>query len=172
MEDNYSFRNKMESSVISYIEQIWDCQFAATNHEEGSLGMYSPIDGVIVKDGKLKAVVENRNRKETFDQVKNWGGILINYDKLVKGIEISKQLGVPFLFIVHFFNEGKLVLWEIVDKDGMISPLQITNKVAQKNLSEGVDVKKRRNVALLNNDSAKVITNKIINNYGKEAREG
>lgn len=158
MQDNYQYRLGLEQKVIAYLEEKWESTFVATEHEEGTRASYAPIDGFFIREGKLKSVIENRNRKESWEDVKRWGGIMINYDKLIKGVEIAQMLGVPFLFVVYFFNDGLLMYWKLVDENGHIcTEIKLMSKLAQKNLKEGSEVKKKRNVGILSNNGAIVI---------------
>lgn len=156
--DDYNFRLRMEKFVIEFLEVKWESTFVATEHEVGKRGSYAPVDGFFIREGKLKSIIENRNRKESWSDVQKWGGILINYDKLVKGISIAQMLGVSFLFVVYFFNDNILIYWKLVDEDGMISTeIVLKRKLAQKSLQDGVNVKKERNVGILSNKDAIII---------------
>lgn len=151
--DDLEFRLELENKVIKFLEEKWKCTFIHTEKDFNKSGSYCPIDGFMIRDNKLVAIVENRSRKEKLGDVKGWGGILINYDKLGKAIHLSQMLKIPFFFIAYFFNDDILVGWEVVNKDGLIEcEMTLKKKIAQDNLMGGVDKKKERNVAILNNE--------------------
>jgi hypothetical protein len=152
--DDLEFRLELENKVIKFLEEKWNCTFIHKEKDFTKSASYSPIDGFMIRDNKLVAMIENRSRKEKLSDIKSWGGILINYDKLKKAIELSQTLRVPFFFVAYFFNDGIVVGWEIVNKDGMIEcEMTLKRKLAQDNLLGGTDKKKERNVAILSNNA-------------------
>lgn len=152
--DDLEFRLELENKVICFLEEKWNCKFVHTEKDFTKSASYSPIDGFMIRDNKLVAMIENRSRKEKLSDVKGWGGILINYEKLKKAIELSQMLRVPFFFVAYFFNDGVVVAWEVVNKDGMIEcEMVLKRKLAQDNLLGGTEKKKERNVAILSNNN-------------------
>lgn len=160
--DNYDFRLEMEREVVKFLEEKWSCSFIETERDSKKWGASCPVDGFMVRDKKMVAMIENRNRKESLEFVVKCGGILINYDKLNKAITLSQTLKIPFFFVAYFFNDDKLVYWKVVNEDGLIdTEIKLTRKLAQDNLEGGTEKKRERNVGILSNEGMKHIASDI-----------
>ena len=160
--DSVLFRNKLELDLVKILESKWNCKFVHTVKEVGTWGFYSAIDGFMFRDNienrTIVSLIENRTRKETIEQIVNLGGIFINYEKFEKIVQLSENLRVPTIFVAYFFNEKptpQIRYWEIVDKLGNIIEHKKEYKLAQDTLEKGVDIKKERWVAILDNEAMK-----------------
>ncbi len=82
----------------------------------------SPFDGVIIKDGWVKAAYEvrTRNAKIEENQLMYWGKpfetILITAEKIDTCVKIAASLYLPFHLIIVFTNTT--LLWEVSDCNG------------------------------------------------------
>ncbi|MEM4271225.1 MAG: hypothetical protein QXO70_03990 [Candidatus Pacearchaeota archaeon] len=64
IKDNLDFRIELEEFVIEYLEKKWNCTFVHTEKDSTKSASYSPIDGFMIRDKKIVAMIENRSRKE------------------------------------------------------------------------------------------------------------
>jgi hypothetical protein len=109
---------KKQEKVSDIIAKEWGVETIGFGEDD------SPTDKLLVKEGVLKAVVEIKVRESAGKHKFDWkylerqGSYLVTHDKILKGIELSKLLRVPFFLIVDMVHEDFLVYWKITDKKG------------------------------------------------------
>jgi hypothetical protein len=99
----------------------------------------SDIDGFLIKKGVIAAVFESKCRNATIAQMKNWGNEwLVTYDKLIRGIEVSKSLCVPFIGMLYLVDSEVGLSVRIADKYGNIIPkIRLERTETQKTINGG-----------------------------------
>jgi hypothetical protein len=99
----------------------------------------SDIDGLIIKQGVIAAVFESKCRNATISQMHNWGNEwLVTYDKLIRGIEVSKSLCVPFVGMLYLVDSNVGLSVRIADKFGNIIPkIRLERTETQRTINGG-----------------------------------
>ena len=145
---DYQIRMSLESEICEHLSKAWDAKHIKTKQSK-----YCAVDCLFVKDSKFVAICEIRTRRDSWEDVKRWGGLLMNQIKLNNAVELSRQFGVPFLFVAYFIKDNLLMYWKVTDENGKYCiEMQLTSKEAQKNIASGNNVKMIRNVILLPNN--------------------
>lgn len=138
-------RLDLETKIIDFIEQHWNVESIRTQESK-----YCPIDFFMTKDKQVRAICEVRTRADSFEDVKKWGGMFLNYRKLSTALKMSKQLQLPFLFIAYFMKDNLLVYWKITDDSGLIQvEMTLTSRSAQDNIEGGNEKKRVRNLVMI-----------------------
>ena len=138
-------RLDLETKIIDFIGQHWNVESIRTQQSK-----YCPVDFFMTKDKQVRAICEVRTRADSFDDVKKWGGMFLNYRKLSTALKMSKQLQLPFLFIAYFIKDNQLVYWKITDDSGFIQvEMTLTSRSAQDNIEGGNEKKRVRNLVMI-----------------------
>ena len=141
-------RLELETKIIEFIQQHWNVESIRTQQSK-----YCPVDFFMTKDKQVRAICEVRTRADSFDDVKKWGGMFLNYRKLSTALKMSKQLQLPFLFIAYFMKDNLLVYWKITDDSGLIQvEMTLTSRSAQDNIEGGNEKKRVRNLVMIQTD--------------------
>lgn len=123
-----------------------------------------PVDIVISKSeyGKLRVVgvAEIKSREDagalpiTLDYIER-NGYLITHEKLLSGIEIAKQLRVPYYLVVRLIRENRMLIWKVTDEDGNeVLTYELRNTWTQKTCNGGRAIREN---AYLSATDAKII---------------
>lgn len=114
------------------------------------------IDGFVVKDGTIVAVLENKCRNMTTDILQKFGNEwLVTYEKIAKGADVAKRLRVPFVGALYLIPDNKVLLVTIADKMGNLLPrIRIQRSKTQETINGGEIV---RTNAYISMDGAKEI---------------
>ena len=73
----------------------------------------APIDRVFTRDGKVVALAEIKSREMSLDELREYGSYLVTYKKILMGVGIAQELGVPFFLFVRLLKSGQIVYWQI-----------------------------------------------------------
>lgn len=65
----------------------------------------SAVDRFVVVNGRLRAALEIKTRKETAEQVRNYGGLMLKHRKLTELRQLAALLNVP-VRVVFAFESG------------------------------------------------------------------
>jgi hypothetical protein len=126
----------MEEQMIEYIQEKWNCVIAKTS-------TFCLVDGILIRDNQIKGIIELKNRNHTYEQMLQFSTLLISFDKIKKGVELSEILSVPF-YVVMRTSDNIYLYWEICD-NGMFS---IGMKLDHKETNKRTEI---------NNDGSKAI---------------
>ena len=138
-------RLELETKIIYFIQQHWNVESIRTQQSK-----FCPVDFFMAKDKQVRAICEVRTRADSFEDVKKWGGMFLNYRKLSTALKMSKQLQLPFLFIAYFMKDNLLVYWKITDNSGLIQvEMTLTSRSAQDNIEGGNQKKRVRNLVMI-----------------------
>ena len=138
-------RLDLEKKIIDFIQSHWNVESIRTQQSK-----YCPVDFFMTKDKQVRAICEVRTRADSFEDVKKWGGMFLNYRKLSTALKMSKQLQLPFLFIAYFMKDNLLVYWKITDDSGLIQvEMTLTSRSAQDNIEGGNEKKRVRNLVMI-----------------------
>ena len=138
-------RLELETKIIYFIQQHWNVESIRTQQSK-----FCPVDFFMAKDKQVRAICEVRTRGDSFEDVKKWGGMFLNYRKLSTALKMSKQLQLPFLFIAYFMKDNLLVYWKITDNSGLIQvEMTLTSRSAQDNIEGGNQKKRVRNLVMI-----------------------
>ena len=97
--------------MIEYIEDKWNCKIAKTS-------TFCLLDGIMIRNNKIIGILELKNRNSTQEQMLQFDTLLISFDKITKGVELSKILSVPFYVVIRTFDNVYLY-WRICDDNGL-----------------------------------------------------
>lgn len=110
--------------------EIWHKHMPDFKYIHTPASMPADIDGLLIKAGGLKGIVEVKCRVSmTVDAfAKNFKSEwLVTFDKIVRCIKVSDALQVPFIGFLYFPHE-KTLLYKTIYKPG--KGLQVEMKVA------------------------------------------
>lgn len=114
----------MEDEMIRYIEGKWKCSIVKTSQ-------FCLVDGLLLRDGQIKGIIELKSRKNTYDQMIQFDSLLISYAKIKAGVQMSELLNVPF-YVAIKTSDDVYLYWEISDNGiysiGMSLDYKETNK--------------------------------------------
>ena len=100
------------------------------------------IDGVIIKDNTVYAVVETKSRPSlTYDHLVNKFGnkILITAQKIEDGVIAAQLLHVPFVIFMYLVPDQILLILKIwTPKDGFIVPMECKVTETKRTVNGGV----------------------------------
>lgn len=111
------------------------------------------IDGVLIKNNAVIAVVETKCRRMDYDTFtrtfeNEW---LITFDKLLDGRKIARDLRVPFVGMLYLVDSDTLLSQRIADENGdWALPMRIKQTETQKTVNGGVVVRTNAYVKLTN----------------------
>jgi hypothetical protein len=100
----------MEEQMIEYIEEKWKCKIVPTS-------TFCLIDGIVVQDNVIKGIIELKSRNSTYEQRVQFDTLLITFDKIKMGIDMSRMLSVPF-YVAIKTSDDIYLYWEICN-DGI-----------------------------------------------------
>lgn len=90
-----------------------------------------PIDGFIIEGNDITAIFEGKARQAGYKDGnmeyggRNYSEYLVTTDKLNKGIELAKQMGINFYLIVLMQHTNHLLVFEIFNiKKNEVIPFQ------------------------------------------------
>lgn len=90
------------------------CQITHTEPEK--LPPLSAMDYLIKDFGDIRFGIEIKTRKETVEQVKKYGGLILKYRKYEELLHIGGLLNIPTYVLFAFENsEGDLLLLNVED---------------------------------------------------------
>lgn len=84
-------------------------KFKCSGMEPG--GDDSVIDRLFFRDNKLCAAAEIKSREMSMEDLRGYGSYLVTYEKLLRGVAIAHELGVPYFLIVRLLKSGTIVFW-------------------------------------------------------------
>lgn len=121
--------------------KIWHKHYPHLQYNETPNNKPSDIDGVITKKGAVYAISEIKCRVSmTLRDFEDWYDAewLVTFDKITRGITLSKALQVPFVGFLYFPVEGVLLVQKIYDPDnGMEVVMQIRRTQTQATVNGG-----------------------------------
>lgn len=151
--------NKGQESAtqeINMIQVIGDLypkfQFITTDKSKPA-----DVDGVLIHDGQIKAVVESKCRNASLDDLRGsfkneW---LVTYEKLTKGCALAKSLCVPFVGFLYLIKSESILSVQISDEHGVFLPsIRIDRTKTQATINGGLVVRANAFIHMAN---AKVI---------------
>lgn len=103
---------------------------------------YAAIDGIASKNGEVTHIVEFKSRNESFESMERFQTYLISYDKVLKGIEISRMMCVPFILIVYLIRDGIIIGVELGDEYGVGVPMEIQETRTQRSIDGGEAIRR------------------------------
>lgn len=68
---------------------------------------------------EIKTRLMAQDKPLTVKYLKDNGGYLVTYEKLLNGVEASSMLSVPFFLIVRIVHENIILIWKISDENGV-----------------------------------------------------
>jgi len=117
-----------ELEVVDYLKEKWKCHI-----EYSGLNVFSKIDGFIFKNSELKGICEIKCRRQGLSWMKDYKSIIISYNKIQMGADLSRLLGVKYLVIIETC-EKSLIVFEITDTKGnIVCPMNIRYRELDKN---------------------------------------
>jgi hypothetical protein len=130
-----------EISAIQTICTIWNCDYVFTDKE---FKYQSAFDGMFIRDNTIKGVFEVKTRTQTYSWFKDYKSIIISYDKIFKGSQISSLLQCLFFVLVRTSCK-KIIVFQITDNNGnVLCPMNVRYTQTQKSstFDKGVNNKK------------------------------
>ena len=121
--------DKYCDTALTIIE-VFECQAVSSSRAKFEKAW---IDAVLVREGEVKACVDVKSRNMDFDKLKQFGSLLVSFDKINKGTMIaSKGFEAPF-FIFAVLIPDKRIFFEVSDKkDNYLMPMKVNR--AKRNL--------------------------------------
>ena len=112
--NNKPEHQEVEQMVADRISTIFKSRELKTGSETAR------VDRIFFRDGKAVAIAEIKGRKESIEQLKEWGSLLITADKLTDGQLLSSLLQVPFYVIAYLKASKAIALFPITDDRGSL----------------------------------------------------
>ena len=78
------------------------------------------IDALFIRGSQLVGIAEIKSRAMSQPELERFGSYLITFDKLVRGISLSKSLCVSFTLIVLLMKDDLIAYWKITDATGLL----------------------------------------------------
>jgi len=110
-----------ERRVKEFVESQFKAQYVETD-KKGS----ARIDAIMVRDGVIVGAAETKCRQTTIDQFRSTGSggfnleWLVTWDKIATGIEMAKNLQVPFFGFLFLVPSSVLMVQKISDSNGLL----------------------------------------------------
>jgi hypothetical protein len=106
-------------------------------------GSPAPLDGIIISDDTLTALVETKCRRNlTRDGLRRWGDRwLVTYDKVANGLLIAKAVEVAFVGILYLVDADHVLVVTIWSPAGHRSPFYVEETETQKTVNGGKAVR-------------------------------
>jgi len=77
----------------------------------GRLPSMSAVDFVLIKEGNATGLIEVKTRKETLEQIKSYGGLMLKHKKLIELQALSSLMNITTFVVFAFENaEGPLLI--------------------------------------------------------------
>ena len=101
------------------------------------------VDALLVKDGMVKCVVEQKSRDLTVDTLRSWNWEwLVTAEKIRVASTIAKALCVPFVGFLYLVPEDALLVQRITNADGSAAVQMRTDlRETQATVNGGVAVR-------------------------------
>jgi hypothetical protein len=138
----------IETIALRTLCIIWNCDYVETNKVDDR---FSIIDGFFLRENTIKGVYEVKTRTQTYSWFKDYKSIIISYNKITHGSEISKIINAPFFVIIRT-SCRKIIVFQITDSKGkVICPMNVRYTETQKSstFDKGLDNKKTSTNAYL-----------------------
>jgi hypothetical protein len=117
-----------ELEVVEYLSKKWKCHIEYTG-----LNVFSKVDGYVFKDSQLQGLCEIKCRRQGLSWMMDYKSIVISFQKLQLGADLSRLLGVKFLVVIET-SDKSLIVFEITDKQGnIVCPMNVRFKELDKN---------------------------------------
>ena len=103
--------------------KIWHKHYPLLCYNETPENKPADIDGIITSSGTIRAIAEMKCRVSiSLRDFEDWhdGEWLVTFDKVTRGISLSKSLQVPFVGFLYFPIEKTLLVQKIYDPDNGI----------------------------------------------------
>lgn len=99
---------RLETNADRQLEQAtMDRLLAGSTHGATAVQLpeLSAVDYVTMRDGKITTAVEIKTRKETVEQIRGYGGLMLKHRKLLELQTIGTLLRVPVVVAFAFEND-------------------------------------------------------------------
>jgi hypothetical protein len=139
-----------EDEMIAYLEDRWKCKIARTS-------TFCIVDGIIMRDNQIKGIIELKNRHHSYEQMKQFDTLLLSFDKITIGRELSKTLNVPF-YVAMRTSDDIYLYWKICDNGIFTIAMMLDHKETNKRTEINNDGSKisRYNAFLKINQAKKI----------------
>jgi|TARA_R110000851_G_scaffold243823_3_gene396598 hypothetical protein len=119
IEDNI---HASELEVVEFLQKKWGVQIQYTG-----LNVFEKIDAYIFKDSSLKGIAEIKVRRQGYSWMKDYGSVVMSFQKIQIGADLSRLLGVKFM-AVTYTSDNKIITFQITDEKGnIVCPMNIRN---------------------------------------------
>lgn len=139
-----------EDEMIAYLQERWKCTIARTS-------TFCIVDGIIMRDNQIMGIIELKNRHHSYNQMLQFDTLLLSYDKITTGRELSKILNVPF-YVAMRTSDDIYLYWKICDNGQFTIGMQLDYKETNKRTEINNDGSKisRYNAFLKINQAKKI----------------
>jgi hypothetical protein len=117
------------------------------------------VDGFLVKEGEVAAVIETKTRACDLAQMNSWNNEwLLSHDKLCHGSEIARRLRVPFIGFIFLIKEPIGISIKLSDKEGNILPsARLDRTTTKRNINGGEVIRTNAFISLKTGNKFQII---------------
>jgi hypothetical protein len=88
-------------------------------------------------DDILLSIIEVKSRNVSLSKLHNGWPLWVGYSKIRSGIELSRHLKVPFLFMCYSKEDDVSIVWQITDKHAaLVRPLDKEFKTLPRSIND------------------------------------
>lgn len=98
------------------------------------------VDGFLVRDNVIEGVFESKCRKLTIEQLRKFNNTwLVTFDKVLAGLQMSKQLYVPYYGLVYLLDEPCGLMIQLSDAMGSpIVKMEVAQTTTRRSINGGL----------------------------------
>ena len=142
---------------------IWLNRYPAFSYIHTDKDRESAVDGCIVKDGSIHAIVETKCRYNLSVEkfMKEYGGMwLVTFDKIMVARSLSKKLCAPLIGFLYLVEDKTLLFKKIIDDNGEFAcgDMLVKKTLTQRTINNTNQI--ARDNAFIDMRDAKIITSK------------
>ena len=117
-----------------FLREKYECEIIETPKEKPA-----KCDGFLVKSEEIVGLFESKCRYTTLSQFKEWGSLILTYDKVDKCAWLSNMLCVPFYVFIYVVETNNILGWKITDDEGnYLFNFEVKETVTKKCVNGGI----------------------------------
>lgn len=126
---------RQEKRMLKAVEAAYGFQVVETDKN-------SPceVDGFLVRDNTIQGVFESKCRNLTIEQLRKFNNTwLVTFDKVLAGLQMSKQLYVPYYGLVYLLDEPCGLMIQLSDAMGSpIVKMEVAQTTTRRSINGGL----------------------------------
>ena len=106
------------------------------------------MDKLFIRDGRVVCIAEIKHREMSLSDLYQFGTYLISYDKIDRGVALSRILHVPFFLFVYLIHSDDIALFKISDETGKeVCNYTVEKTETKRNCNGGMAIRENAYIA-------------------------